>query len=209
MTGSLRVATIIPVASMEGAKTRLGETLDAEERHDLVSRLLSRTLEAATEATSIDDVLVLSPDRDVLAIAAEAGTRTLRQRTSGLNAGVREAREDVVAGGARAILVVPIDLPFITAAAIDAVVAALTGGDAPTVLVVPDRHGSGTNILGLRPPDVIDVSFGIGSREAHRTAAVAAGATFLELDGPLTVDLDTPDDLVFIESFEADGLHVG
>lgn len=209
MTERLRVAAIVPVASIEGAKTRLGGQLDAEERHDLVSGLLDRTLAAVTGAATIDDVVVLSPDRDVLAIASDAGARTLRQRTKGLNAGVHEARADVVAGGAQAILVVPIDLPFITADALDAVVAALIDGDGPTVLVVPDRHGSGTNLLGLRPPDVIDVSFGIGSREAHRTDAVAAGATFLELGGPLTVDLDTPEDLVFIESFESDGLHVG
>ena len=209
MTETRRVAAVIPVASIEGAKTRLGETLDAEERHDLVSGLLDRTLGAVTGATTVADVLVVSPDRDVLAIAAEAGARTLRQRSKGLNAGVRDGRDDVISGGADSVVVVPLDLPFITAAAIDAVVAALIAGAGPTVLVVPDRHGSGTNILGLRPPDVIDVSFGIGSREAHRTAAVAAGAEFVELDGPLTVDLDTPDDLVFIETFEPDGLHVG
>ena len=62
-------------------------------------------------------------------------------------------RDDVVAGGADAVLVVPIDLPFVT-----------RGGDrcrrrrpdrwrrARPSLVVPDRHGSGTNVLGLRPP---------------------------------------------------------
>lgn len=209
MTDGLRVAAIVPVGSIEGAKTRLGETLDAEERHDLVSGLLERTLQAVMNATTIADVLVVSPDRDVLASASEVGARTLRQRSKGLNAGVCDGRDDAVAGGAEAVVVVPLDLPFITAASIDAVVATLTGGDASSVLVVPDRHGSGTNILGLRPPDIIDVSFGIGSREAHRTAAVAAGATFVELDGPLTVDLDTPDDLVFIESFGPDGLHVG
>ena len=209
MTESLRVAAIVPVASIEGAKTRLGETLDAEERHDLVSGLLERTLDAVTTATTIADVLVVSPDRDVLATASRTGARTFRQRSSGLNAGVRDGRADVIAGGAQAVVVVPLDLPFITAAALDAVVTALVGGDGPTVLVVPDRHGSGTNILGLRPPGIIDVSFGIGSREAHRTAAGVAGAAFLELDGPLTVDLDTPDDLVFIESVEPDGLHVG
>ena len=90
------------------------------------------------------------------------------------------------------------------------VVDALDDGRRPdVVLVVPDRHGSGTNTLGLRPPDVIDVSFGIDSREAHRPRPRAAGATLLELDGPLSLDLDTPDDLVFIESFEPDGLRVG
>ena len=209
MTEPLRVAAIVPVASIEGAKTRLGETLDAEERHDLVSGLLERTLDAVTNATSVADVLVVSPDRDVLATASETGGRTLLQRSKGLNAGVRDGRDDAIAGGADAVVVVPLDLPFITAAAVDAVVAALTQGGGPTVLVVPDRHGSGTNVLGLRPPGIIDVSFGIGSREAHRMAATVAGAAFLELDGPLTVDLDTPDDLVFIESFEPDGLHVG
>ena len=35
---AVRIAAIIPVANLEGAKTRLGETLDAEERHDLVHR---------------------------------------------------------------------------------------------------------------------------------------------------------------------------
>ena len=31
-----RIAAIIPVGTLEGAKTRLGGTIDAEERHDLV-----------------------------------------------------------------------------------------------------------------------------------------------------------------------------
>ena len=153
VTESRRIAAIIPVASIEGAKTRLGETLDAEERHDLVSGLLERTLDAVTGAASIADVLVVSPDRDVLTAAAAAGARTFRQRGSGLNAGIRDGRDDTIAGGADAIVVVPLDLPFITAAALETVVAALTGGEGPTVLVVPDRHGSGTNVLGLRPPD--------------------------------------------------------
>jgi len=209
MTAPTRVAAIVPVASIEGAKTRLGETLDAEERHDLVRSLLERTLQAVTAVAAIGDVLVVSPDRDVIAIASETGARTMRQRSKGLNDGVRDGRADVVAGGAAAIVVIPLDLPFITAEAVEAIVDALTHGVGPTVLVVPDRHGSGTNVLGLRPPDVIDVSFGIGSREAHRTAAAAVGATFVELDGPLTVDLDTPDDLAFIEAIQRDGRLAG
>ena len=99
----------------------------------------------------------------------------------------------MVAGGADAILVIPMDLPLITPAAIDAVAAALTQDAAATVVLVPDRHGTGTNTLGLRPPDVIDVAFGPSSREAHRARAEAAAARFVELpDSPLSVDLDTP-----------------
>ncbi len=39
----VRIAAIIPVGTIEGAKTRLGGTLDAEERQDLVEGLLDRT----------------------------------------------------------------------------------------------------------------------------------------------------------------------
>ena len=63
-----------------------------------------------------------------------------------------------------------------------------------------DQHGRGTNALLLAPPDIIDVHFGGDSRDAHASAAAAAGARLVELDGPLTVDLDTPDDLLLAES---------
>ena len=64
-------------------------------------------------------------------------------------------------------------------------------------------------MLGLRPPEVIDFAFGAGSRAAHRPAAERAGATYVELDGPLTIDLDTPEDLVLVESTDAERLGVG
>ena len=91
----VKSAAIIPVGTLEGAKTRLGGTLDAEERHDLVEGLLARTVAAALAVDRLDDVLVISPDPEVLTRAAETGARTLRQRTSGLNAGLAEARAGV------------------------------------------------------------------------------------------------------------------
>jgi 2-phospho-L-lactate/phosphoenolpyruvate guanylyltransferase len=204
-----RVAAIVPVGALASAKTRLAETLDAEERQDLVVDLLARTVTAALAVDALDDVLVISPDRDVLQPAAELGARTLRQRTRGLNAGLREAREDVVAGGATAILVLPIDLPFVTADAVRRVIAALPAAPARAVVLVPDRHGAGTNALALRPPDVIEFAFGKGSRADHRAAAEAAGAVYRELDGPLAVDLDTPEDYVQVDAATREETHAG
>jgi 2-phospho-L-lactate guanylyltransferase CofC len=213
------IAAIIPVGTLQGAKSRLGESLDAEEREVLVEGLLARTVVAALAVDRLEDVLVVSPDHEVLRRAAELGARTLRQHSEGLNAGLVEARTDVVAGGAEAILVLPIDLPFVTAEAVAAVLGPLVRPDAggprgdpdkgPIVVVVTDRHGTGTNALALRPPDVIDFEFGPGSRGAHRAAADGAGATYVEIDGPLTVDLDTPDDLVFVESIAPEVVGAG
>jgi 2-phospho-L-lactate guanylyltransferase len=209
MTNS-RIAAIIPVAPLEAAKSRLGGALDAEERQDLAEGLLAITVATALEVDLLADVLVVSPDPEVLTRAATLGARTLRQRTSGLNAGLGEGREDVIAGGAAVVVVLPIDLPFVTVAAINAVLQALVQASGePAVVLVTDRHGSGTNVLALRPPSVIDFHFGPDSRRAHREAAAAAGARYVEVDGPLTFDLDTPADLVLVDSMAPERIGAG
>ena len=205
-----RIAAIIPVAPLEAAKSRLGGALDAEERQDLAERLLSRTVATALDVEGLADVLVVSPDREVLARAATLGARTLRQRTRGLNDGLREARDDVVAGGAKAIVILPIDLPFVSVEAIGAVLQTIVpAGQSPAVVLVTDRHGTGTNVLALRPPSVIEFHFGPDSRRAHGDAAKVAGATYVEVDGALTFDLDTPADLVLVDSMAPEGIGAG
>jgi 2-phospho-L-lactate guanylyltransferase len=190
---------VVPVGTLDGAKSRLGGTLDAEERRDLATRLLARTLEAAKQARGVDEVLVVTPDDEVRAIATRAGARPLRQRSHGLNVGLRQARDEVIASGAEALLVLPIDLPLISAAALDALLRPLDDPRRPLVALVPDRHGRGTNALLLSPPDAIEFGFGGDSRRAHAECAHEAGARYVELDGPLSVDVDTPDDLLLIE----------
>ena len=205
-----RIAAVIPVGTFEGAKSRLGDALDAEERQDLTERLLAQTVAAALTLERLADVLVVSPDREVLRRAADQGARTLRQRSRGLNAGLAEGRADVVAGGADAILVLPIDLAFVSSEAIaDVLDPLIRSGSSAAVVLVSDRHGTGTNALALRPPAVIEFAFGPGSRRAHREAAEAAGAAYTEIGGPLTFDIDTPADLVLVESMAPEGIGAG
>jgi 2-phospho-L-lactate/phosphoenolpyruvate guanylyltransferase len=196
---ALPIVAIIPVGALDGAKSRLGAVLDAEERLELTIQLARRTIAAAVAAGLIDEVLVITPDDAVRALAVELGARPILQRDSGLNHGVIAARDEAVAAGARAILILPIDLPDVTPDAIDAVAAVLRHGDPPTVAIVPDRHGRGTNALLIAPPDAIDVCFGGDSAIAHESAARAAGARLVVLGGPLALDLDTPDDLLLAE----------
>lgn len=196
-----RLVVIVPVGALEGAKSRLGETLDAEERRDLVGRMLGRTVRAALATPGVAEVLVVSPDREALGAADALGARTLLQRSQGLNRGLREARDDAIAGGAGAIAVVPIDLPLVSAVALAELIGPVTVVAArPLVVLAPDRHGRGTNALVLAPPDAIEFGFGGDSRAAHASCAAEAGARYVELDGPLSIDIDTPDDLLLVES---------
>lgn len=194
-----RLVAIVPVGALAGAKSRLGAVLDAEERLDLTLRLARATIAAAVAAGRVDDVLVITPDDTIRDLALELGARPLLQRDRGLNHGVVAARAEAVAGGADAILVLPIDLPDVSPAAIDAVAAALDDPARPLVALVPDRHGRGTNALLIAPPDAIDVCFGGDSAIAHEAGARSAGAHLILLDGPLALDLDTPDDLLLAE----------
>lgn len=201
MTGR-RLVAIVPVGALEGAKSRLGAVLDAEERRDLVLRLAERTIRAAVATPGVAEALVITPDDEIRALALRAGARPLRQRSQGLNAGLREAREEAIAGGAEAVLILPIDLPRISPEAIGDVVDVLDRDRPPLVAIVADRHGRGTNALLLAPPDVIDVHFGGDSHGAHLAAAAVAEATIRSIDGDLTIDLDTPDDLLLAESMD-------
>jgi 2-phospho-L-lactate guanylyltransferase len=200
------IFAVVPVGALAGAKSRLGEVLDAEERHDLVIRLADATIRSAVATPGIAETLVVTPDDTVRSLALAAGARPLRQRSRGLNAGLREAREEALAAGATAMLILPIDLPRVSPTALSAVVDTLRDGPAPLVALVPDRHGRGTNALLLAPPDVIDPQFGGDSRAAHIAAGEAAGARIVELDGPLRQDLDTPEDLLATQATDREPL---
>jgi 2-phospho-L-lactate guanylyltransferase len=73
--------------------------------------------------------------------------------------------------------------------------------DPPSVLIVPDRHGTGTNALLLTPPDAIDPSFGPGSRDRHEADAASAGIGHVVVELPtLALDVDTPEDLEHLKA---------
>ena len=204
-----RIVAIVPIGALENAKSRLGGTLDAEERRDLVDTMVYRTIRATLATPELAETLVVSPDREAIDQAAFLGARTIRQRGQGLNAGLREARDDAIAGGADAIVILPIDLPLISPDAITQLIAPLSVvGERPRIVLAPDRHRRGTNGLLLAPPDAIEPSFGGDSRAAHEACARDAGARYVELDGPLALDLDTPEDVLLVEELADDATEV-
>jgi 2-phospho-L-lactate/phosphoenolpyruvate guanylyltransferase len=204
-----RTAVVIPVRGLEGAKSRLGAVLDAEERRELVELLLRRTIAAALAAPGVDRVVVVSPEAAALAVAREAGADAIAQHTSGLNPGLVEAR-DALAGTADRMLVLPADIPGVGPHEVARLLAAADSVPAgrPVVVLAPDRHGRGTNALLLDPARIIEPAFGGDSRDAHAGLAAASGAAFVEVEGVLDLDLDTPDDLLLVEAIRPEALHV-
>jgi 2-phospho-L-lactate guanylyltransferase len=194
---------LVPLRGLEDAKTRLGAELDPEERLELVIAMASRTLAAARDAAGIAGTVLVTADPAAAELAAAFGARTIVQRLPGLNAALREARAVAAELGATAVLVLPIDLPAVSPAALEELLAESAGAleaGRPLVVVVPDRHARGTNALLVSPPAAIEPAFGEGSLAAHLAAAVAAGAVVRQHGGPLTIDVDTGADLLVAEA---------
>lgn len=204
-----RTWALVPIRGLETAKTRLGGNLDAEERRDLVVDMLRRTLVATRDARLVVGTIVVTMDPAAAGIARDHRAVGLVERAPGLNGAISAARSVAVARGATAVVVLPADLPGISAVVVDALVEAAADGIAAgrnvppatgLVALVTDQHGTGTNALLMSPPNVIDPQFGVASRDLHRAAAIRAGVAFVELGGPLALDVDTPDDLVVAEA---------
>jgi 2-phospho-L-lactate guanylyltransferase len=193
------VWAIVPVKALADAKSRLAGRLSAAEREQLSRALLTGTLRSLRAVEGLAATLVVSTDPAVLALAEREGARTVVERPPGdLNRALTEATAVARAAGAAAIAVVPIDLPRARPADIApaVVLVGTEAGGRPTVVIAPDRHGEGTNLLALRPPDAIPFAFGPGSLARHRAAAEAQGIGVQTIENPrLAFDLDEPADL--------------
>lgn len=201
LVGLSPVWAVVPLRGLRSAKTRLAPELDPDQRRALVVDMAGRTLGACRDARTVAGTVLVTLDPAAARLAEAWGARTIVQHLPGLNDAIREGRTLAMALGARSILVLPIDLVRISPAAIDAVVAsaaasAVADGPSRVVALVPDRHGTGTNALLVSPPDAIEPAFGVGSHALHRLAALDRGLPLVELGGPLTLDVDTPSDLL-------------
>lgn len=186
---------VVPVKPMRRSKSRLSPVLGVEERVALSRTMLNRVLAALAQVPEIDRTLLVSRDSEAMSLARQHGARTLSERPPiDLNQALQQATRVAIGSGASAVVVVPADLPLVTADDLRDLVA--MGGSPPFVVLAPDRHGSGTNALMVAPPGLIEYAFGPSSLDRHRAAALAAGARVLVCDRPgLALDLDLPEDL--------------
>jgi 2-phospho-L-lactate guanylyltransferase len=197
---------VLPVKHFASGKTRLADDLGTGTRRALVEAMVTDVLIALRRASKIDHVLVVTGEAAMEAIAHGYDASTVLDpqddgHTAAALIGVHEALER----GARRVLLVPGDCPALDPKEVDGL---LVRAPAPTpeVVVIPDRHGLGTNGLVLTPPDIITPSFGPGSRERHVEAARAAGAVVRVDEVPsLILDVDTIDDLEALRAALGDG----
>jgi 2-phospho-L-lactate guanylyltransferase len=189
----MRTAAILPIKRFSAAKQRLSADVPPDLRMRLARAMAEDVLDALARTRAVDAVFVVSGEQALAHAAAARGAVLIADEFEGgqsaaVTLGVKAAR----AAGARRVLCVPGDCPGIDAGELDE----MLGAHARGVIVIPDRHGTGTNGLLLAPPDAIEPAFGAGSCARHLALARAAGAAVRIARPPsLLLDVDTGADL--------------
>ena len=191
----MSIFAVVPVKDLSETKSRLSPSLDLEERGALTLALLENVLAALREAGGVEHIGGVSPDRQALYLAEKIGATALLQESRGLNEALEEGRRWALKGGASALLVLPADLPYLSASDVRMLLNASVEKER-AVVISPDRLREGTNALLLRSPDALPFAFGPGSFEAHLRAARERGIeTEVRESAGVAFDLDTTEDL--------------
>lgn len=180
---------LIPVKSFTRAKVRLAAALHEGERAALARAMAGRVVDAAAPLP----VWCVCDDDDVAAWAVEHGAQVEWTPGLGLNGAVQAALDRRAAAGTGRVVVAHADLPF----ARD--LAALAEADDDEVVLVPDRHRLGSNVVSVPTGAGFRFAYGQGSFERHcaevdrcglRLRIVRAEHLGWDVDEP--VDLDVP-----------------
>jgi 2-phospho-L-lactate/phosphoenolpyruvate guanylyltransferase len=196
----VRTFAILPVKRFEEAKQRLRGAFPSSGRRALVRAMVHDVLDALDRVRGVHRLVVVTAEEPVRALAAARGDVVVDDHAeAGQSAAAALGIARAQRAGAERVLLVPGDCPALWPQEVDAMLR--RHEDRPGVVLVPDRHGTGTNALLLAPPDALAPSFGEGSRRRHLREALDAGFTpAVEPLVSLGLDVDTPDDLAALEA---------
>lgn len=198
----MKTIAIVPVKRFASAKQRLASVLEAEQRAQLAEAMFLDTLSHLRRSKRLDETIVVTAEPAAARTARWLGIGVIQQDSDeGQSQAAAAGVELALSRGADRVAMLPADCPLLDAAELDRHL-----GKMPrSALIVPDRHGTGTNALLLSPPDAFAPAFGPGSCARHAGLARAAGVAYaIERIPSLSLDIDTHSDLIELQ--EALGL---
>jgi 2-phospho-L-lactate guanylyltransferase len=186
-------AAILPIKRFDHAKQRLGKALGASTREALAAAMCADVLAQIKCANSLDAVLVVSGEPRVRELAREAGATLLDDPAeTGQSPAALAGLAQAAADGFERALLVPGDCPLLDPGELDL----LVRGFDQDVVIVRDRHSTGTNALLLDPTGPFEPQFGPGSLARHQQQAEDKGLEYsVATVFSLGLDVDTDADL--------------
>jgi 2-phospho-L-lactate guanylyltransferase len=199
VTDSLNVIAIVPMKPLSMGKSRLGQTLTAEQRADLALGMLRRVL-LAIKAASVDTIWVVGGDERVCNMTRNLGGQCLEELGKDLNDTLKKAFELAFEQGKSALYVAG-DLPFLKPVDIHSMMQ--SSRRQGNVTLAPARRDGGTNAILVPHGVPLQPELGHGSFMKHLTQAARLEASVAINSSPgLGFDLDVVDDLEAFQHME-------
>ncbi len=190
----MRTAAVLPIKRFDAAKQRLDPVVERPLRAELAHAMAADVLDSLKCCAAIERVFLVTAERRARALAGSTGAVVVEDTVQGgQSSAVRIGIRAALAEDFTRVLCVPGDCPALDVSELDT----LLRSESPReVVIVPDRHGTGTNALLLSPPTVIEPSFGPDSFARHGQLADARGVPpSVQRPPSLLLDVDTGADL--------------
>jgi len=202
-------ALLLPVKDLHNAKKRLMGVLMPEERVALAGAMLADTVRAVRGARSVDKIFVVTNYEPVMQLVEQGRWEILREEqqiseSDSVDAASRICERVGVSG----LLRLPLDLPLIQSSDIDELLTVEC--QAPALVIVPSRDGTGTNAMLRTPPTLFPSHFGNGSFAKHLSEAERAHACVTVRRNPrLEMDVDDEAELRGLRVQDLNGTETG
>jgi len=202
-------ALLLPIKDLNNAKKRLMDVLTPEERLGLAEAMLADTIRAVRGVQLAEKIFVVTNYEPAMDLAQENRWEILREEQQISESHSVDAASRICDDrGVTSLLRVPLDVPLVQAIDIDELLAVEC--EAPALVIVPSRDGSGTNAILRMPPALFPSHFGLGSYAKHVGEAERVGArVILRRNTRLEMDVDDEADLRALLKFDLSGTLTG
>ena len=190
-------AILIPVKEFREAKKRLAPHFSPGNRAALAEAMCDDFFNVVAAVRCADRIFVVSKEPQVLERARELGWETIAEtRQISESDSVDAASRYCAARGVDSLLRLPVDLPLVEPADIEAVFDILKDAPVPAAILVPSSDGTGTNAVLRSPPALFPSRFGPDSFARHLAEAEACGIRAHVFRNPrLELDIDEWEDV--------------
>ena len=199
---SMRPLVVIPVKRFRDAKGRLAKVLPSSIRVKLVQHMLLDVLTAVNNAKTEFDIAIIAQNIDEVRVVLDEihiskSIWLLEDKVNTLNTSLTAVTKGVTKTFYSCVLIIHDDLPLLQPKDIDYLFKQAKK-ETKCIILAPSRT-KGTNLLLLKPPDIIELSYGSNSSEKHKREAIDKNVTVMEYTSSTTeLDIDDINDLCIL-----------
>lgn len=192
----MRTFAIVPVKRFDTSKSRLGTILSLGERRRLSELLLINTIRTLEQSSAICSTIIVTSESSAADIVGRTRAEILKlEDDNGVNAAVLLANRYSSQNGADATLVVPQDIPLLSATDINNL-CSRAKRLARCIVICPSIRYDGTNALLRKPPYLMKTLYDEDSFNSHIRVAVKINVPVrFFLSGRMMKDLDSAEDV--------------